>query len=414
MNRRDFVRIAGNAGLAVPLLSGCSSLRSAGNGPVPVATPEQREAYTRRLLKEWVTDVGPHPVGTPSCQKVEAGIVREMKRSLPIVETDPITFERWAIKGNPEFVVGDRRIEVVPAHGAGSTPGTVSGILKKSTARGAACDLVDPSSGKLLGHILESSKQHPTARPWWMFYEQPGGMAMVCVGKRDFPAVTEAVEKGTPVRMNVQVEFFPGNTTTNVIGTLPGESTDEIVFYAHHDTVWNAPGANDNIASLIMVLLVAHSFAGTRPKKTLTFMATTGEEYGWMGTKHLAKTWKASGRLDRIKCIVCFDSITWGPAPTLITDDEASVKLITAISKELNLPGETDWRKSSGMGRETAPLLQAGLKARNIVCDSVPDNYVNELCWLSPEDKAEHVRTDLVEVFYKRFREYMLRVQDMV
>ncbi|MHB9028869.1 MAG: hypothetical protein ACYC9O_08880, partial [Candidatus Latescibacterota bacterium] len=74
MNRRDFVRIAGNAGLAVPLLGGCSSLKSAGKGPVPVDTPAQREQYTRKLLKEWVTDVGPHPVGTPSCKKVEEGI----------------------------------------------------------------------------------------------------------------------------------------------------------------------------------------------------------------------------------------------------------------------------------------------------------------------------------------------------
>jgi len=247
-----------------------------------------------------------------------------------------------------------------------------------------------------------------------MIYEKPGGMATVCVGKRDFPTVTEAFEKGLTVRMNVQVEFFPNNTTSNIIGALPGESSDEIVYYAHHDTVWNAPGANDNIASLIMVLLTAHSFAGIRPKKTLTFMASTGEEYGWMGTKHLAKTWKASGRLDRIKYIVCFDSITWGPSPTLITDDEESVRLISAIDRDLKLPGEVDWRKSSGMGRETAPLLEAGLKARNIVCDSVPDNYVNELCWHSPEDKVEHVRTELVEVFYQRFREYMIRAQEII
>ncbi len=414
MKRRDFVRFAGKAGMALPVLTGCSSLRGSGKNPVLLGAPEQREQYVRRMLKEMVADVGPHPVGTPSCKKVEAAVEREMRRSLPIVENDPITFERWAVKGDTEFTIGNKRIEVIPAHGAGSTAGPVSGILKKSRARMVTYDLVDPSSGTLLGYILESSKQHPTARPWWMIYEKPGGMATVCVGKRDFPAVTGAFEKGLTVRMNVQVEFFPDNTTSNIIGTLPGESSDEIVYYAHHDTVWNAPGANDNIASLIMVLLVAHSFAGIRPKKTLTFMASTGEEYGWMGTKHLAKTWKAGGRLDRIKCIVCFDSITWGPSPTLITDDEESVKLISAIDRDLKLPGKVDWRKSSGMGRETAPLLEAGLKARNIVCDSVPDNYVNELCWHSPEDKVEHVRTELVEVFYRRFREYMIRAQEII
>jgi len=158
MKRRDFVSFAGKAGMALPVLTGCSSMRSSGKNPVLLDTPERREQYVRGLLKEMVADVGPHPVGIPSCKKVEAAVEREMRRSLPIVENDSITFERWAVKGNTEFTIGNKRIEVIPAHGAGSTAGTVSGILKKSQTRMVTYDLVDRSSGEVLGYILESSK----------------------------------------------------------------------------------------------------------------------------------------------------------------------------------------------------------------------------------------------------------------
>lgn len=414
MRRRDFLHTSGGVFLYSPLLSAIPVYaKTEPDSHSPADTPEHRERYIRKMLKELVTDVGPHPVGTPACRKVELAIEREMRRSLPIVETDMVTFDRWVMRGTPEFRVGKNRIEVCPSHGTSGTPGPVSGILKKSEKTMVAYDLIDPSTGKLLAYVTESPKQHPAPRPWWFYDEETGKLANVCVGKRDFPKVTEAFEKGTTVRLNVRTEFLPNQTTSSIIGSIPGVSTDEIVYYAHHDTVYNSPGGNDNIAAVIMVLLVAHSFAGTRPKKTLTFIATTGEEYGYLGTKHLAKVWKENGRLERIKLIVDFDSVTWGPAPTLITRDEELVNLVRTIDRDLRLNGEVNWRQEEGLSRETTPLREAGLRARGIVCDSVPDNYVNELCWHSPEDKAKHVRSELVEVFFRRFREFMARIQEL-
>ncbi len=413
MKRRDFIRTA--APLAVlPFAGNAHSAPSAEKVSADVATPEARERYLKRMLKELVTDLGPHPVGTAECMKAEKIITREMKLAMPVVETDPIPFTRWTLRGPREFTVAGKPVEACPSHGtSGTKPGGLSGVLKKSATAGVAWDLVDAFNGEVLGRVTISPKQRATARPYWFYDTDTGGLPTVCVGIRDEAFLASAASSGATVKMAHRTAFIPNSVTRNIVGTLPGESADEIVFYAHFDTVYNSPGANDNTAAAILVLMLARSLAGTKPRKTLTFIATTGEEYGYLGTKDLARRWKENGRLARVKYIVNFDSVTWGPSMTLITRDEGLVTLIRDIDRERGLDGEPEWRKADGLDRETRPLRDAGLAARGIVCDSVPDNYVNELCWHQPDDTAEHVRSGPEEVAFLLFSEYLRRVQEL-
>lgn len=413
MKRRDFVRTT-TAGIALPFAAGCAALKPAAKPRDDVGAPEARARYLSRMLGELVTDLGPHPVGAAECMKAERIIAREMKRSMQIVETDPIPFERWVLRGEPEFTVAGKPVEACPSHGTGGTPdGGVSGVLRKSAAAGVAWELADPSSGKTIGRVIITPKEKATPRPWWFYDRETGGLPTVCIGKPDVGLLESAVASGATVRMAYHAELIPNAVTRNIIGTLPGESADEIVYYAHFDTVYNAPGANDNTASVILVLMLAHAFSGTLPKKTLTFMTTTGEEYGYLGTKDLARRWKENGRIARVKCIVSFDSVTWGPNMNLLTKDEGLVNLLLGIDRDLGIPGEPQWTKSDGLGRETIPLRDTGLAARGIVCDSVPDNYVNNLCWHRPDDIAKHVRPEPVEIAFRLFEEFMRRVQEI-
>jgi hypothetical protein len=346
--------------------------------------------------------------------KAEKIVTREMRLALPIIETDPIPFTRWTLRGTPEFTIAGKPVAAYPSHGtSGTNKGGISGVLKKSASAGVAWDLVDAFSGAVLGRVTISPKEKATPRPYWFYDTETGGLPTVCVGKKDTAILESAMAAGATVRMAYHVSFIPNAVTRNIVGTLPGESTDEIVFYAHFDTVYNTSGANDNTAAAILVLMLARSVAGTKPKKTLTFITTTGEEYGYLGTKDLARRWKENGRLARVKYIVNFDSVTWGPSMTLITRDEGLVTLIRDIDRERGLDGEPEWRKGDGLDRETRPLRDAGLAARGIVCDSVPDNYVNELCWHQPEDTAEHVRSGPEEVAFSLFSEYLRRVQEL-
>ena len=107
--------------------------------------------------------------------------------------------------------------------------------------------------------------------------------------------------------MKSVVEFIPDTETKNVVGTLPGHSTDEILFLAHLDTVYNTQGANDNTASVIAMLMLAHSVSGIKPQKTLTFVATEGEEYNKLGAINYAERRKRAGTYGNIKFLVNFD-----------------------------------------------------------------------------------------------------------
>lgn len=85
----------------------------------------------------------------------------------------------------------------------------------------------------------------------------------------------------------------------NVIGIMPGSDSvlkDQVVaFAAHYDGIGFGPavngdsiynGADDDASGVTTVLEIARAFAkGPPPKRTLLFMATTGEEEGILGTK---------------------------------------------------------------------------------------------------------------------------------
>ncbi|MBN1292725.1 MAG: M28 family peptidase [Candidatus Latescibacteria bacterium] len=413
MKRRNFITITGKCACMLPIFSACSST-GLPNSRDLVSTTEKREQYLEKMLRAIVTDLGPRWVGTPAMKQGEQIIKKELEKACPNVVFDPITFENWELTSEPEFLAGDKRIEIYPSHGTGGTsPDGITGVLKKSETPQVAYDIINDSSGEILGRVTITPKVKAAPRPYWFYDKEHGGLPNVNIGKADIPVLENALAHKTPVRLNYQVRFTPDQTTSNVIGTLPGESSDEIVCYAHLDTVYNSPGANDNAASLVMVLMLAHAFSGTRPKKTLKFIATTGEEFGYLGTYHIAERRKNDGTLRNIKFIFDFDSVTWGPDMTLITQDEELVTMLQNIDNELNVAGTPQWRKSDGLGRETRPFKEAGLQARGIVVDSVPDNEINELCWHRPDDIAKYARFEPVDICWQLFYELLKRLQEL-
>jgi len=85
----------------------------------------------------------------------------------------------------------------------------------------------------------------------------------------------------------------------NVIGVIPGKDPvlkDQVVaFAAHYDAIGIVQpvkgdsivnGADDDGSGVTAILEIARTFAkGAKPKRTILFMATTGEEQGILGTQ---------------------------------------------------------------------------------------------------------------------------------
>jgi len=106
-------------------------------------------------------------------------------------------------------------------------------------------------------------------------------------------------------------------TSSNVIGVLEGSDpvlkSQAVVYTAHYDaygvdeqgTVF--PGATDNALGVGKLLAVAARFAReeSRPRRSILFLASTGEEYGDLGTGHWLRhpTWP----LENVAADINFD-----------------------------------------------------------------------------------------------------------
>ena len=69
-----------------------------------------------------------------------------------------------------------------------------------------------------------------------------------------------------------------GRECHNLEAVIPGRSPEIVVIGAHYDSVYGAPGANDNATGVAGMLALARRFAKTRPEKTMRFVAFVNEE----------------------------------------------------------------------------------------------------------------------------------------
>jgi hypothetical protein len=92
----------------------------------------------------------------------------------------------------------------------------------------------------------------------------------------------------------------------NLVGVLPGETREAIVLVAHHDTVRDSPGADDNGAAVAALLEVSRLLAGRSFHRSVLLAAPDFEELGLIGSRHLVPWLKQRYRL---RGAIVFDAI---------------------------------------------------------------------------------------------------------
>ena len=143
-------------------------------------------------------------------------------------------------------------------------------------------------------------------------------------------------------------------TGYNVIGVLPGqEKSDELVIFSAHydhvgtvstnpysdyrpkritngtDTIFN--GANDNASGTSALISLAHYFGALKNnKRTIVFIAFSGEELGLVGSQALAMSLKNASS---IICLVNLDMLGRGEYPFITGSELGNLQPI--LNKEL-------------------------------------------------------------------------------
>lgn len=147
---------------------------------------------------------------------------------------------------------------------------------------------------------------------------------------KDLSAIHAAIDRdqkpqsfalpGVHVRMSIAATKTR-KTVRNVAAVVRGASDEVIVVGAHYDHLGLgeknslAPreighahhGADDNASGVAGMLEIAQAFAGTRPPRTIVFVAFAGEELGLLGSSFFVKNPPVA--VDKIAAMVNFDMI---------------------------------------------------------------------------------------------------------
>ncbi len=130
---------------------------------------------------------------------------------------------------------------------------------------------------------------------------------------------------------NLTLRFYLGEApSNNVVAVLEGSDPklkeEAIIYSAHYDAYGIEggriyPGAADNALGTATIAAIAEAFAKltSRPRRSIIFLAVTGEEYGLLGAEHWAQhpTWP----LDKIAADINFDGIgteVYGPVKRIV------------------------------------------------------------------------------------------------
>ncbi len=122
------------------------------------------------------------------------------------------------------------------------------------------------------------------------FETMPAGIAFLMVSKTVGETISEEIINGTQrLGLDVRVDNEGTRDVSVPCGVIPGLTDDVIIFGAHHDTVYNGPGAVDDTSGTATVLELATQFGalydklGT-PEYTIKFCTWGGEEEGLFGS----------------------------------------------------------------------------------------------------------------------------------
>ncbi|MCA1558685.1 MAG: M20/M25/M40 family metallo-hydrolase, partial [Acidobacteria bacterium] len=150
-------------------------------------------------------------------------------------------------------------------------------------------------------------------------------------------ALEKAEQEGfTPInlkqsaKITVRLKKTKG-TSNNVIGLLEGSDaklkSEAVVYTAHYDAFGMGaggriyPGAADNAIGVAEMLAIAEAFANSpvKPKRSVIFLAVTGEEYGLYGAEYWARnpTWK----IKQVAADLNFDGMgteVYGPVKSIV------------------------------------------------------------------------------------------------
>lgn len=255
--------------------------------------------------------------GTPGETEAREWVRERFERAgLHDVHINPVVYPRWQRRRRSEvtfFTPAPYDPDFVVLNGSTPTPAVGSEHPLIDVGSGSATEYLVRNGRGLAGavHLITGSPEPRRdlvlraashgAAALVLAHDTPGrggrqlienGTIAVFPGK--LPALAVSFETGqylrsklkdAPVRtlLHINVGYKPGGTA-NVVGEIPGLSSQFVALAAHYDAWYS--GAADNAAGVACLLELAAHWArtGLRPKRTLRFVSYAAQEEGLIGS----------------------------------------------------------------------------------------------------------------------------------
>jgi len=159
----------------------------------------------------------------------------------------------------------------------------------------------------------------------------------------DIPSVTVSAHSGLKLlknsRATVQLKIVAHTSPShsdNVVGRLPGELSERIVFCAHYDSKVDTPGAYDNASGVGVLLTLAEVLSQRKHRHTLEWIAFTGEEGAGLGDMEYARQMGRNGDgFDQVAAAINIDGVGPFTGTTTVACFAASPAFETLLDEKI-------------------------------------------------------------------------------
>lgn len=293
--------------------------------------------------------IGHRLTGSPQGEQAQAAADSLFRASgLPVVKRFPFTAQAWS-RGTVQLTVGDGNGFLhVQAVALANTPLEASveaplidagnglptdldslGDRVKGAALLVNIGLVAASEGARNLHRSEKAKlAMDRGAAALIFVNQAEGHVLLtgtasidgalipvpaaCIATEDGKTLRERLRAGQALTARLGMRNTSAVVTaSNVIAELPGtKKPEEVIVIGGHLDSWDlATGATDNGLGSFSILDLARAMAAMpfKPERTIRFVLFMGEEQGLLGSRALVEAYRASGELNRVKCMINLD-----------------------------------------------------------------------------------------------------------
>ena len=373
-----------------------------------INTSKGRIKYAKAILKRLCSDIGPHPSGSQAYTRVVEEVHSILSPAVPVCFCDRY-LEFWHLLSRPEIIYKGKPISLAVAENcSGMRPEGFTAEIRRLQGE-TPYGLYDIESQEQVAYLDVCQEVHAVAD--YLLDENILSLPRFIIGTGEKPFIELLVEAKGPVQTRLRVVHADDSLTHNVVASVPGQTENEIIVSAHIDSIIQTEGANDNMATAVVAMMLAQTFAKIKIPKTLTFVFTGGEEYGLVGARHYARRREKERSNKRIQFAINLDSLTYGPNLWITTEDKELVDIIKQVHEDLSISTDPIYQNSSCWINDAQCFALLNDRIRGVNFNS--RGYETLAANHTPDDDVKNVPFDCIEnsfITLYRFIEKLLRL----